>query len=100
MREATQHERSLSGDVNEILVANRPPLISGHNPLHKLIEERHSERRITMGRTPDHSLGDKTRTGRTQRTHPPPKLFSYIARSVWTGTKLSHCPPILLFGWG
>lgn len=54
---------ALSYSVTQLLRTSAPwylrfPVLTGHDPLHKLVEKRNSESRITMVWTPDHSLGD------------------------------------------
>ena len=42
------------------------PIVTWHDALHELIEQRHRERRVAVTRTPDHALDNQLTAGRTE----------------------------------
>jgi hypothetical protein len=64
------------------------PIGSRHDPAHELVEQRHRECRVSMARTPDHSLGDQQASGRAERRDLPPELLSDVLALAQEGALL------------
>jgi hypothetical protein len=79
-----------------VIVLRSLPISSRHNPLHKLVEEGHSEGSIAMIWTPDHAFDDQTRPKGAQGVCGLLEDYGDVTRAMRCGTKLRHATQIML----
>ena len=70
------------------------PVVSRHDSAHKLLEQGHSERRVSMAWTPNHALRDQLVPGRPKGSHLAIQLFGDVTGAMRARTKFGHCPQV------
>ena len=66
------------------------PVLVRHDPPHERIEQRHSECRITVIRTPDHALCDELVARGAERGHLAVKALGNVARAMRSRPEFRH----------
>src|SRR4029450_6113501 len=66
------------------------PVVTRHDSPHKLIEERHSKRRVAVTRAPNHAFCNQLASRRAERGDLPIELIRNVAGAMWSRAELCH----------
>src|SRR5258708_30720971 len=81
-------------------VADRFPLVPGHDAFHEFVEEGDSKRCVAVSRAPDHTFGYESGADRAQRLYRPFEFFGDVSGAMRTAPQIGHRTQVLLLHGG